>query len=152
MYNFVLRIAIYVRNETWKLLDAITLGVRVIAVKDNKVLLVRHTYKMNWHLPGGGVKRKETFVEAAIRELYEEARAKVKQLNLVDVYTNFAEGRNDHMILFSGNIVSLESVKTREVAEIGFFDSNHLPHDTDPQCRVRIQEFFRSRLSFAEEQ
>lgn len=141
MHSFILKIANYLRNEAWKLLSAVTFGVRVIAVQDNKILLVRHTYKVNWHLPGGGVKRTETLVEAAIRELYEETGARVTHLSLVNVYTDFTEGRTDHIVVFAGNVVSMENIITREVSEQGFFYSNLLPQNTDPQCRTRIQEF-----------
>lgn len=46
---------------------------RVIVRYDNKILLVRGWYGSGqWQLPGGGVKRGETFTGAACRELEEE--------------------------------------------------------------------------------
>jgi ADP-ribose pyrophosphatase YjhB (NUDIX family) len=133
------------RNLIWTILGAITIGVRVIALKNNEVLLVRHTYKLNWHLPGGGIKRKETLVEAANRELYEETGAKVDNLELVGVFTNFSEGRNDHIVLFSGNIVKLDNIKNREISEVKFVCYNDLPQETDNQCRQKIQEFLEHK-------
>ena len=50
---------------------------RVLLRYDNKVVVIRDRSKVwfdddSWALPGGGIKRSETPVEGAIRELYEE--------------------------------------------------------------------------------
>lgn len=135
----MLQTANILRNEFWELVNAVTIGVRVIAIKDQKILLVRHTYKSNWHLPGGGIKRKETLYEAASRELYEETGVKVDKLTLGDVYTNFSEGRTDHVVVFWGNIVSLEFVKNHEIAEAVFFNINQIPNDIDTQCGIIVR-------------
>ena len=39
---------------------------------DTDLMLVRHSYRAGWHLPGGGVRRGEAPDEAARRELAEE--------------------------------------------------------------------------------
>lgn len=135
----MLQTANILRNEFWELVNAVTIGVRVIAIKDQKILLVRHTYKSNWHLPGGGIKRKETLYEAASRELYEETGVKVDKLTFGDVYTNFSEGRTDHVVVFWGNIVSLEFVKNHEIAEAVFFNINQIPNDIDTQCGIIVR-------------
>jgi len=139
LINFMLQTANILRNEFWELVNAVTIGVRVIAIKDQKILLVRHTYKSNWHLPGGGIKRKETLYEAASRELYEETGVKVDKLTFGDVYTNFSEGRTDHVVVFWGNIVSLEFVKNHEIAEAVFFNINQIPNDIDTQCGIIVR-------------
>jgi ADP-ribose pyrophosphatase YjhB (NUDIX family) len=144
MYILFLQIANYVRNRIWKLFKSITLGVRVIAIQDNKILLVRHTYKNKnyWYLPGGGIKSGETLVEAANRELYEESGARVINIKLIGLYTDFSEGRSDHIALYTGVINNIDNVKSHEISETKFFFLDDLPEKIDPLCKREIQEFF----------
>ena len=63
------RVARFTRVGRWPL----TIGVRIVVRDgDERVLLVRHTYAPGWHFPGGAVDRRETAVDAAVRELREE--------------------------------------------------------------------------------
>jgi NUDIX domain-containing protein len=62
-----LRGAHQIQKAYWKLFRPMTLGVRVLLVKESSVVLVQHSYMDGWFLPGGGVKKGERF-EAAIRE------------------------------------------------------------------------------------
>ena len=55
------------------MIGGVTLGARVLVInEENQILLVKHTYVSGWHMPGGGVKLKETTKDAAVRELREE--------------------------------------------------------------------------------
>jgi 8-oxo-dGTP pyrophosphatase MutT (NUDIX family) len=48
-------------------------GVKCVLTDRDRVLLVRHTYgRREWDLPGGGMKRGESEVETARREMHEE--------------------------------------------------------------------------------
>ncbi|MGZ6315935.1 MAG: NUDIX domain-containing protein, partial [Anaerolineales bacterium] len=49
-----------------------TLGVRVMMIREGHVVLVRQPYVAGWFMPGGGIKRGETFEAAARREAAEE--------------------------------------------------------------------------------
>ena len=45
----------------WLLLKPLSIGVRILMVRDQKVLLVKHVYQDQWFLPGGLVEHGETF-------------------------------------------------------------------------------------------
>ena len=57
----------------------ITVGVRAVLVREGQILLVRHTYQDHWYLPGGGVEKGETLIEALGRELQEEVGACIEK-------------------------------------------------------------------------
>jgi len=55
--------------------------VRVLCVRDGKVLLVQHRWtdgSLFWFIPGGGIKAGESIEEAAVREVWEEAGVRVQ--------------------------------------------------------------------------
>jgi len=126
----------------WRLMKPITVGVRVILLKEGKVLLVEHTYSSGWYLPGGGVKKFETLDEAIKRELAEEAGAKLGILRLVGIYTNLYEHKSDHIVVFVCEDFTLTGMKDREVKSLGFFNVHELPEGTSPGTRRRITEYF----------
>ena len=129
---------------------AMTMGVRAIVLDNNeRLLLVKHTYVNGWHLPGGGVERSETLIEAVIKEVREEASIQVSgRPVLFHVYRNPHASRFDHVALF----ICKEWKKgttwqpDQEIAEIGFFNLDNLPSDTTPATRRRISEVFNGNL------
>ena len=78
----------------------LTLGVRVMLIRDGKVLLVRQTYMDGWFMPGGRIEKNETTEQAARREAREEVGAELHSLSLLGVYSNFKEWKSDHNVLF----------------------------------------------------
>lgn len=55
-------------------------GVKVIILHKNRILLIKNSYRDGWTLPGGGVKRSEIPIQAAIREVKEEVGLVVRNL------------------------------------------------------------------------
>lgn len=131
----------------WNTLKPTTVGVRGIVLDDEgRVLLVRHTYLKGWHLPGGGVKRKENMDEAVRRELREEVGADVAEgddaLHLLGAYTFPTEGKRDHIAVFVVDAWSpiADHKPSFEIAEVRAFPLDDLPPGTTPATRRRLRE------------
>jgi 8-oxo-dGTP pyrophosphatase MutT (NUDIX family) len=127
----------------WRLTRPMTLGVRVIATNDDgHILLVRHSYIQGWFLPGGGVEKGETAVQAAERELAEEAGLDATgALSLISVHANFKEFKSDHVFLFRAERWGPCPAKLNgEILETGWFDPIALPPATSPATRARLAE------------
>jgi 8-oxo-dGTP pyrophosphatase MutT (NUDIX family) len=125
----------------WRITRPTTVGVRLILVKDQAVLLVKHTYQSHWYLPGGGVKKGETIKAAAKREANEEFGAKLGDLRLFGVYTNFYEHKNDHVIVLVCEDFTLTGETDREIERFDFFRLDDLPAGVSPGSIQRIQEY-----------
>ena len=121
-----------------------TLGTRIMVLRkdDQEVLLLRHGYAPGWLLPGGGGERGESLVEAALRELREEAVIEAEEEpKLHGVFLNDQNFRGDHVACFV--LRRFRQGRFRpglEVAELGFFPVNDLPQATTPGTRRRIAE------------
>ena len=139
MYRFLHRL----RRLYLRLFQPITVGVRVILLRGERVLLVRHTYQDGWLLPGGEVEKGETLEAAARREALEETGARTGPLELFGAYTNFFEGRSDHVVVFLSRAVELRETPRgprHEIACAQFFPLDDLPPDLMPGHRRRLEE------------
>jgi len=125
----------------WRLFHPITLGARVILLRDEEVLLIRHTYRPGWYFPGGGVDKGETLEAAARREAEEEANATVREVTLLGIYANFREGKSDHIAVFLARDFELDAfVPNNEIAEREWFPLEALPEGISPATRQRLRE------------
>ena len=95
---FLYKIAFQLAQIYYAVFRPITLGVKVMLVRGNEVMLVRHSYQPGWFLPGGGVKRNETLVEAIHREANEELGATLHNLEMITIFSNNQEGKSDHIV------------------------------------------------------
>ena len=110
-------------------------------IKDEQVLLIRHTYQPGWFMPGGGVKRGETLEQAARREAQEEVGAELGELTLLGIYTHIGDFRTDHNILFLCCDFTLDGTHDSEIAETRFFALNDLPENLALGHRRRLEEY-----------
>jgi 8-oxo-dGTP pyrophosphatase MutT (NUDIX family) len=133
------RAARLTRRWRWPL----TIGVRVVVREGERVLLVRHTYTPGWHFPGGGIAKRETAVDAAARELKEEALIELTAPPvLLGVFLSTVQFKSDHILLFEGQAWRRVAGKGRplEIAEARFFAMRDLPKGTTAGTRRRIAE------------
>jgi 8-oxo-dGTP pyrophosphatase MutT (NUDIX family) len=131
----------YLLYQVWLFfVRPVTLGVRMMLLRDGQVLLVRHTYVPGWFMPGGGIQRGETLDAAARRETKEELGAELHDLRLLGAYSNFKELKSDHNVLFLSTDFTLGRKQDREIAEVRFFPLDALPKDLSPGHRRRLQE------------
>jgi 8-oxo-dGTP pyrophosphatase MutT (NUDIX family) len=125
----------------WRLFHPLTLGVRVALLRDDEVLLIRHTYRAGWFFPGGGVDKGETLAEAARREAEEEAAATIASLELLGVYSHFEEGNSDHVAVFFSREFDLSKfTPNNEIAAREWFRVDALPSDISAATARRIAE------------
>ncbi|MBI2718848.1 MAG: NUDIX domain-containing protein [Rhizobiales bacterium] len=124
---------------------AMTLGTRTAVIDGNtQVLLVRHSYAPGWSLPGGGVERGETLVEAAAREIGEEAGIVAEEEpRLHGIFLNEPQFPGDHVACFVLRRFRREKRATSlEIAEARFFAVEDLPEGTTGGTRRRVAEIF----------
>lgn len=124
-------------------MGTVKVGVRIMLLREETVLLVRHSYLPGWMLPGGSVKKLETLEQAARREASEEVGAQITgEVALVGVYSNFAEGKSDHVALFACKEFTIdERVRTWEIEEWRFHPIATLPKEVRPRLRLHIEEY-----------
>ena len=161
MNVIVLRLADRARKLVWRAFGPRIVGVRAIVVDHGstgdesppRVLLVHHSYGTRaWHLPGGGVKRRESLEAGIRREVREEAGIEVTgTLRQLGTYTNLQEGKSDHVTVFviehwrRGDDGGHDDP---EIAESGFFEvPDGLPEATSPGTRRRIEEWAKGHVS-----
>ena len=125
----------------WRLFHPVTVGARIILLRQDQVLLIEHTYQRGWFLPGGGVDKGESLEECVRREAGEEAGARVHRVELVGIYSNFEQGKTDHMAIFVSQEFDFSPPKPgNEIARYAWFGTGALPGDLWPGTERRIAE------------
>lgn len=133
------------RRCLWRVTRPVTLGVKVlIADKQQRIVLVRPSYDALWQLPGGGVKRNESFHAAARREVLEECGLNLQTLSLCQIFFSEREYKRDHIALFFAQIDAVPALTPShkgEIADCRFFSLTDLPANLSPATRRRIAEY-----------
>ena len=121
----------------------LTIGTRTLVLRDNaEILLVRHTYAPGWLVPGGGVERRETVYQAAVREVREETDIVADEEPLLHgMFLNDKNFPGDHVACFVLRKFTVGAFKPNlEIADAKFFAIDALPEDTTGGTRRRIDE------------
>ncbi len=137
----------------WRFVRGMTLGVRCVVLdRDNRVFLVKHSYVVGWHLPGGGVEVGETFRDALRRELMEEGRIELAgEPVLHGLFFNGHVSRRDHVAVYIVRNYRQDRLPepNREIVACGFFEAGALPADTTEGTRLRISEVLEGKAPMA---
>jgi ADP-ribose pyrophosphatase YjhB (NUDIX family) len=124
-----------------------TVGVRAIVTNDSKqILLVKHTYTNEWHLPGGKVSKGENLLDALKRELSQEiGLEKINNIELLGTFSNFYEFKSDYISVFIINDFDIKKVDHFEIEKISFFEINNMPTNISPGTKRRIEEYIENK-------
>ncbi|MDP4594365.1 MAG: NUDIX domain-containing protein [Beijerinckiaceae bacterium] len=121
-----------------------TLGVRAVVLdREDRVLLVRHSYIAGWHLPGGGVDAGETLHAAMARELAEETAVTLTApARLHGIFFSTRFSRRDHVAVYI--VRDFDASRPRkpdwEILETGFFAAANLPEGVTKATKSRLME------------
>lgn len=94
----------------WNVVKPRALGVRVIIESQDRLLFVHHTYLPKYYFPGGGLKKKESFEDAARREVLEETGLTISLTHFQGVYQFFAEGKQDTVVVFRARVMGKNKI------------------------------------------
>jgi len=142
----VSRLITAVLRPFWRMRRGMTLGAQGVVIDgDDRVLLVRHSYRPGWFFPGGGVEWGETFEEALARELMEEVGVTFTGAPVLHgLYSNGSNFPGDHIALFLiRDWTRRENYhQLGEIAEAAMFAPDDVPAGTDAGTRTRLAEIF----------
>lgn len=144
MRNLWARLVTRVVHGYFAYARGMTLGVRAACFDaEGRVFLVRHSYVPGWHLPGGGIERHETALQALAKELREEGNLLAGDPpRLFHVYFNRRTSKRDHVLFYVCPNVRQSAPKRpdREIREAGFFSLDALPDGVTPATLRRLDE------------
>jgi ADP-ribose pyrophosphatase YjhB (NUDIX family) len=146
--KFLIRYLYQASRMLWLVFKPVSVGVRVLMIKNGQVVLVNHIYEPYWYLPGGAVEHGETLETAARREAQEETGATLHDLQLFGVHTNAEHGSCDHIIVFLSRAFELTCKGDDEIEFCHMFPLDALPEEISPGTANRIREYLEGRVGF----
>ena len=116
----------------------------IITNRENKILLLDHVLRpfYSWGIPGGFVESNEQPETAIRREIREETGLELSDLRMLRVRTI----RRHVEILFRAETDGAAEVKSREIADLGWFDLQCLPEKTSAAQRKLIENVLRAEI------
>jgi 8-oxo-dGTP diphosphatase len=125
LFRFAYRCAYQLMRVYWTVWRPHTHGSLVAMWFNGQILLVKNSYVRYFSLPGGYVKRGESGIDAAIRELLEEIglTAAPSDLRLSLDESHIWEGKQERLEIYELDLVNEPRIKVdnREVVAAGFY-------------------------------
>lgn len=123
-FRLAYRIAYQLMRLYWHVVRPSTHGALIAIWHHGELLVVKNSYVSYYCLPGGYLKRGETAVAAAVRELAEECSIRIRpeELRLGRTETHKFEGKTDTVEIFDLDVAVRPPfhVDGREVASAAF--------------------------------
>lgn len=119
------------RKIFWFIFRPTTRGVKCLIENNGKFLFVKLNYAhKKWTVPGGGVKKGESFLNAAIRETKEETGISIANLIYIGFYKTNREYKEDTVEIYLGNSDTIETnIDTIEIEQATWFRRSKLPQN-----------------------
>lgn len=146
--SVVTKLRLAVMRPVLRWTRGMTLGSRTAVIDgEGRFMLVKQTYTPGWIFPGGGVEPGETCLQAALREVEEEAAILAKgPLHLVGIFSNHQQMAGDHLAFYVLREFEQRSFKSNlEIADARFFSPDELPERVNAGTRRRIEEITENR-------
>jgi ADP-ribose pyrophosphatase YjhB (NUDIX family) len=145
--RFFIKFLYQASRMLWLLFKPVSMGVRIMMIRDKQVVLVKHVYEPYWYLPGGAVERGETLESAVRREAREETGATLQDLALFGVYTNNERGKIDHVAVFLSQTFEFTCQGDDEIEYCRLFPLDALPEKISPGSANRVREYLDGKTS-----
>jgi 8-oxo-dGTP pyrophosphatase MutT (NUDIX family) len=131
----------------WWVRRPVVLGVRVLVVHESRVLVVKHSYRKGWFLPGGRPERGESLAATARREANEETGMVIEGPELFGIYSSLDGPESDHVVVFVATGPFRSTVRDRghdsEIDGVQWLNIGGLPKDTAAQTRQIVRDWRR---------
>jgi 8-oxo-dGTP pyrophosphatase MutT (NUDIX family) len=128
------RVAYRLLQVFWFITRPTKLGVKCVVTDRDRVLLVRHTYgRRSWDFPGGSMKRRESPLSAARREMGEELGLDGADWAPIGELHGRVDRRHDTIECFRVELADPQlRVDLGELAAVDWFTRDALPPDIGP--------------------
>jgi 8-oxo-dGTP pyrophosphatase MutT (NUDIX family) len=149
MFRLTYRCAYQLMRVYWAVRRPATHGSLVAIWVNHRILLVKNSYVQYFCLPGGYVKRGESGLDAAIRELREEVGLNISPEDLTPALdeSHTWEGKLERLQIFQLNMTEEPKVKVdnREVVAATFYSVQEaLNLQLFPPLRKHIEQMVRA--------
>ena len=123
-----------------------TRGVKCIIEHNGYFLLTRLGYAhKKWTMPGGGVKKHETWEEGIRREVFEEVGIKLDKVEKIGEYESTKYYKRDTVVVFHSVVPTLDfKIDGIEITEAKWFLPQEFPVDRVPRVDKLLEFIAKS--------